>query len=88
MENSGHVQMDDKSKEKHEHCQQLCDAVLSIWAKISEECFQHPVESVLQGIKTLLKEKNKQSVHQGVNKVYLKKLTSEFLLWGHFFIIS
>ncbi len=26
--------------------QQLCDAIMSIWTKISEECFQHLVESV------------------------------------------
>ncbi len=24
--------------------QQLCDAIMSIWTKISEECFQHIVE--------------------------------------------
>jgi len=24
--------------------QQLCDAIMSIWTKISEECFQHFVE--------------------------------------------
>ncbi len=26
--------------------QQLCDAIMSIWTKISEECFQHLVESM------------------------------------------
>ncbi len=26
--------------------QQLCDAIMSIWTKISEECFQHIVESM------------------------------------------
>ncbi len=26
--------------------QQLCDAIISIWTKISEECFQHIVESM------------------------------------------
>ncbi len=26
--------------------QQLCDAFMSIWTKISEQCFQHLVESV------------------------------------------
>ncbi len=26
--------------------QQLCDAIVSIWTKISEECFQHLVESM------------------------------------------
>ncbi len=24
--------------------QQLCDAIMTIWTKISEECFQHLVE--------------------------------------------
>ncbi len=27
--------------------QQLCDAIMSIWTKISEECFQHLVESMI-----------------------------------------
>ncbi len=26
--------------------QQLCDAIMTIWTKISEECFQHIVESM------------------------------------------
>jgi len=26
--------------------QQLCDAIMSVWTKISEECFQHLVESM------------------------------------------
>ncbi len=26
--------------------QQLCDAIMTIWTKISEECFQHLVESM------------------------------------------
>ncbi len=37
--------------------QQLCDAIMSIWTKISEECFQHLVESVPQRIKAVLKAK-------------------------------
>ncbi len=37
--------------------QQLCDAIMSIWTKISEECFQHLVESMPQRTKTVLKEK-------------------------------
>ncbi len=31
--------------------QQLCDAIVSIWTKISEECFQHLVESMPRRIK-------------------------------------
>ncbi len=37
--------------------QQLCDAIMSIWSKISEECFQHLVESMPQRIKAVLKAK-------------------------------
>ncbi len=37
--------------------QQLCDAIMSIWTKISEECFQHLVESISWRIKTVLKAK-------------------------------
>ncbi len=37
--------------------QQLCDAIISIWTKISEECFQHLVESIPQRIKAVLKAK-------------------------------
>ncbi len=37
--------------------QQLCDAIMSIWTKISEECFQHLVESMPRRIKAVLKEK-------------------------------
>ncbi len=37
--------------------QQLYDAIMSIWTKISEECFQHLVESMLQRIKAVLKAK-------------------------------
>ncbi len=37
--------------------QQLHDAIMSIWTKISEECFQHLVESTPQRIKTVLKAK-------------------------------
>ncbi len=38
--------------------QQLCDAIMSIWTKISEECFQHLVESMPQRIKAVLKAKS------------------------------
>ncbi len=37
--------------------QKLCDAIISIWTKISEECFQHLVESMPQRIKAVLKAK-------------------------------
>ncbi len=37
--------------------EQLRDAIVSIWTKISEECFQHLVESVPQRIKAVLKAK-------------------------------
>ncbi len=36
--------------------QQLCDAIVSIWTRISEECFQHLVESMPWRIKAVLKE--------------------------------
>ncbi len=37
--------------------QQLCDAIMSIWTKISEECFQHLVESKPRRINAVLKAK-------------------------------
>ncbi len=37
--------------------QKLCDAITSIWTKISEECFQHLVESMPRRIKAVLKAK-------------------------------
>ncbi len=37
--------------------QQLRDAIMSIWTKISEESFQHIVESMPRRIKAVLKEK-------------------------------
>ncbi len=37
--------------------QQLCDAIMSIWTKISEEGFKHLVESVSRRIKAVLKAK-------------------------------
>ncbi len=37
--------------------QQLRDAIMSIWTKISEECFQHLVESMPRRIKAVLKIK-------------------------------
>jgi len=35
--------------------QQLQDAILSIWAKIFKECFQHLVESMPRRIKAVMK---------------------------------
>ena len=37
--------------------QQLRDAIMSIWSKVSEECFQHLVESMPRRIKAVLKAK-------------------------------
>ncbi len=37
--------------------QQLRDAIMSIWTKISEECFQHLVQSMPRRIKAVLKAK-------------------------------
>ncbi len=50
--------------------QQLCDAILSKWTKISEECFQHIVESMPRRIKAVLKAKG---VQPSTSKVYLIK---------------
>ncbi len=50
--------------------QKLCDAILSIWTNISEECFQHLVESMPQRCKAVLKTKG---VQPGTSKVYLIK---------------
>jgi len=36
--------------------QKLRDAIMSMWTKISEECFQHLVESMHRRIKAVLKE--------------------------------
>ncbi len=41
--------------------QQLRDAIISIWTKISEEFFQHLVESMLRRIKAVLKAKGGQT---------------------------
>ncbi len=37
--------------------QQLCDDIMSIWTNISDECFQHLVESMPPRIKAVLKAK-------------------------------
>ena len=50
---------------------QLRDAIMSIWTKISEECFQRLVESMLQRIKAVLKAKGSPTRYQqgGPNEV-------------------
>ncbi len=48
--------------------QQLRDAIMSILTNISEECFQHLVESMPRRIKVVLKAKG---VQPGTSKVYL-----------------
>ncbi len=50
--------------------QHLRDVIMSIWTKISEECFQHLVESMPRRIKAVLKAKGVQS---GTSKVHLIK---------------
>jgi len=40
---------------------QLQDAILSIWANISKECFQHLVESMPRRVKAVLKAKGGQT---------------------------
>jgi len=50
--------------------QQLRNALMTIWTKISEECFQHFVESMPWRIKAVLKAKE---VQPGTSKVYLIK---------------
>ncbi len=50
--------------------QQLRDAIMSIWTKISGDCFRHLVESISQRIKAVLKAKG---VQPGTSKVKLKK---------------
>ncbi len=43
--------------EQPTNLQQLRDTIVSIWTKISEECFQHLVESMPRIIKAVLKVK-------------------------------
>ncbi len=50
--------------------QQLRDAIMLILTKISEECFQHLVESMPRRIKAVLKAKG---VQDGTSKVHLIK---------------
>ncbi len=61
--------------------QQLRDAIMSIWTKISEECFQHLVESMPQRIKAVLKAKGGPTRLQGVpNKVASECISNIFCL--------
>ncbi len=50
--------------------QQLRDAIMSIWTKHSEECFQRLVESMPRRIKAVLKVKG---VQPATSKMYLIK---------------
>ncbi len=43
--------------------QQLRDAIMSIWTKISEECFQYLVETIPRTIKAVLKAKAGQTLY-------------------------
>ncbi len=56
------------------HSQQLRDAIMSIWTKISEEYFQHLVKSMPRRFKALLKAKGGPTrYYQGVpNKVAIE----------------
>ncbi len=60
--------------------QQLCDAIISIWTKISEERFQHLVESMLRRINAVLKAKE---VQPGTSKVYLIKWPVTVYIYTH-----
>ncbi len=62
--------------------QQLCDAIMSIWTKISEECFQHLVESMPWRIKAVLNAKGGPTQYQhGVpNKVACKYILTHYRL--------
>ncbi len=50
--------------------QQLRDAIMSIWIKTSEQCFQHLVKSMPQRIKEVLKAKGGSNLL--LARVYLK----------------
>ncbi len=53
--------------------QQLRDNIMSIWTKISEECFQNLVESMPQRIKAVLKA---NGVQPGTSECKLNSLKS------------
>ncbi len=50
--------------------QQLCDAIMTIWTKISEECFKHLVESVTKNKKTV-KAKGGPNRQWSIMRTYL-----------------
>jgi len=50
---------------------QLQDAILSIWANISKEFFQHLVESMPCQIKAVLKAKGGKGVKHRISLVFL-----------------
>ncbi len=66
------------------HLQQLRDAIISIWTKISEECFQHLVESMPRRIKAVLKAKG---VQPGTSKVYLIKRPVSVSVYIYIYIL-
>lgn len=57
--------------------QQLRDTIMSIWTKVSEECFQHVAEFVPRRNKALLKVKGVQLC---TSKVYLRKRLVTFTM--------
>ncbi len=60
--------------------QQLCDAIMSIWTKISEEYFQHLVESMPQKLKAVLKAKGGSNlVWQGVHNKVASECISSYI---------
>ncbi len=63
--------------------QQLRDAVMSIWTKISEECFQHLVESMPQRIEAVLKAKG---VEPGTSNVYPIKWPVSVYIYTYIYI--
>ncbi len=64
--------------------QQLRDAIMLIWTKISEECFQHLVESMPQRIKAVLKAKE---VQPGTSKVYLIKWPVSVCIYIYIYLV-
>ncbi len=65
--------------------QQLCDAIMTIWTKISEQCFQHLVESMPRRIKAVLKTKG---VQPGTSKMYLIKWPVSVCMYVRMIIIQ
>ncbi len=65
--------------------QQLCDAIMSILTKISEEWFQHLVESMPQRIKVVQMAKG---VQPGISKVYLIKWPVSVCVYIYIYIMA